>query len=221
MQKKPAADLLAVKLGLTIEPFAQLKAVNAAIVNGDIVKFFIDKTLPKQDSYYLEAGKQGITLEALSQITKITYDYAVIITDQIGCLLTNHLYLRPQTLAVGIGCRRGTTNGGILAAITDACHQIGRSISSIAIIGSSIIKQNEEGLLEVIKQCNVPSVFFVNDQLQECIETYQLEESNFVKKEIGVGNVCAAAAILAGQTDKLLLPKTKYKNVTVAIAPVK
>lgn len=221
--KKPAADLLAVKLGLTIEPFAQLKAINAAIVNGDRVKFFVDKMLSKQEVYCMEADKKGITLEDLSQLANVAYDYAVIITDQIeiGSFPTNHLYLRPQTLAVGIGCRRGTTNGEILAAVTDACNQIGRSISSIAIIGSSIVKQNEVGLLEIIKQFNVPSIFFLNDQLQECIETYQLDESSFVKKEIGVGNVCAAAAILAGQTDKLLLPKTKYKNVTVAIAPVK
>jgi cobalt-precorrin 5A hydrolase len=219
--KKPAADMLAVKLGLTIDPFSNLKATNAAIVNDDTVKFFLNKTLSKQEMYQLEAYKQGILFEDLSQKANVFYDYAVIITDQILPLAVNHLYLRPPTLAVGIGCRRGTTSAEILAAVADACSQIGRSMSSIAIISSSIVKQDEVGLLEVIKQLKVPSAFFVNDQLQGCIETYQLEESSFVKKEIGVGNVCAAAAILAGQTDRLLLPKTKYKNVTVAIALVK
>jgi cobalt-precorrin 5A hydrolase len=221
LAQKPAADMLAVKLNLAIEPFEQLKTINAAIVNNDNVKFFIDKTLSNQASYYQEAAKQEITLIDLSELPTEDYDAAVIITDQILPISNNQLYLRPATLAVGIGCRRDTSSADILTAVTDACHQIGRSMNSISIIGSSIIKQDEKGLLSVIQQLGVPSIFFVNEQLQECIEKYQLDVSNFVKKEIGVGNVCAAAAILAGQSKKLLLPKTKYKNVTVAIAPVK
>ncbi|MDF2634716.1 MAG: cobalamin [Pelosinus sp.] len=221
LANKPAADMLAVKLNLIIEPFVQLKMLNAGIVNNDNVKFFIDTTLPNQDFYYQEATKQGISLIDFTQLASEEYDAAVIITDQIVPIRKNQLYLRPKTLAVGIGCRRNTSSTEILAAVTDACKQIGRSINSIAIIGSSVIKQDETGLLSVIQQLAVPSIFFVNEQLQECIEKYQLDESNFVKKEIGVGNVCAAAAILAGQSNKLLLPKTKYKNVTVAIASVK
>lgn len=221
LAQKPAADILAVKLNLSIEPFGHLKTINAAIVNNDNVKFFIDKTLPSQSFYCQEALQQGITLIDLRQLPIEKYDAAVIITDKTLSTDTNHLYLRPSTLAVGIGCRRNTSSADILAAVTDACKSIGRSINSISIIGSSIIKQDETGLLSVIQQLAVPSVFFLNEQLQECIERYQLDISDFVKKEIGVGNVCAAAAILAGQSNKLLLPKTKYKNVTVAIASVK
>ncbi|SFL38555.1 cobalt-precorrin 5A hydrolase [Pelosinus propionicus] len=221
LAQKPAADMLAVKLNLKIEPFTQLKAINSAIVNNDTVKFFLDKTLNNQNRYEQEAVKQGVVFKDLSLLPNEEYDAAVIITDQLLPINKNQLYLRPLTLAVGIGCRRNTSKEEILAAIKDACTQIGHSINSISIIGSTIVKQDEKGLLSVIQQLNVPSIFFVNEQLQECIETYQLEESNFVKKKIGVGNVCAAAAILAGQSNKLLLPKTKYKNVTVAIAPVK
>ncbi|AIF51764.1 cobalt-precorrin 5A hydrolase [Pelosinus sp. UFO1] len=218
---KPAADMLAVKLNLTIEPFEQLKSINAAIVNGDNVLFFLDKAISHQDFYYQEAAKLGIELIDLSNIGSNDFDAAVIISDRLLSLSISHLYLRPPTLAVGIGCRRNTTSEEILAAVTDACSRIGRSINSITTIGSSVIKQNEPGLLSVIQQLAVPSIFFVNEQLEKCIEENQLEVSNFVKKEIGVGNVCAAAAILAGQTNKLLLPKTKYKNVTVSIAQVK
>jgi cobalt-precorrin 5A hydrolase len=221
LAQKPAADILAVRLNLTIEPFVQLKTINAAIVNNENVKFFIDKKLSNRASYYQEAAKQGLNLINLSQISTEEYDAAVIITDQILPIRNNQLYLRPVALAVGIGCRRDTSSEDILAAVTDACNQIGRSINSISIIGSSIVKQNEKGLLSVIQQLAVPSIFFDNKQLQECIDKYQLDVSSFVKKEIGVGNVCAAAAILAGKSNKLLLPKTKYKNVTVAIAPVK
>lgn len=219
--KKPAADVLAVKLNLTIQPFAQLKHINAAIVNGEQVTFFIDKTLPNQEFYHQTAEKLGVILQDINQIGITDYDAAVMITDQVVSVHKPHIYLRPMALAVGIGCRRGTTSTEILGAMTDACHQIGYGISSIAVIGSTILKQDEIGLLAVIQQLAIPSRFFMNEELQECIDKYSLEVSSFVQKQIGVGNVCTAAAILAGQTNKVLLPKTKYKNVTVAIAQVK
>jgi len=145
----------------------------------------------------------------------------VLITDQTMALEKLHLYLRPLELAVGIGCRRGTTSEEIMTALRDACYQIGASTKEIRIIGSTVVKQDEVGLLAVIEDLAVPSVFFNNEELQQCIDDNELEVSSFVKKQIGVGNVCAAAAILAGKRSKLLLPKTKYKNVTLAIAPVK
>lgn len=221
LAQKPSADMLAVKLNLVIEPFARLKSINAAIVNNEDIKFFLDTDLANQESFYQEAAIQGIILEDLSQLMSVNYDAAVIITDQLLPNNSKHLYLRPRSLAVGIGCRRNTGSAEILAAVANACEKIGRSINSISIIGSSVVKQDEKGLLTVIEQLAVKSQFFINEQLQECIEKYQLDESEFVKKEIGVGNVCAAAAILAGQSDKLLLTKTRYKNVTVAIAPVR
>jgi len=221
VNNKPAVDMLAVKLNRRIQPFAELKHMNARIVNGEQVSFFIDKIVPNQEFYANIAEKLGVLLQDMDQIATVQYDAAVLITEQVLFLDKPHLYLRATALSVGIGCRRGTTSADILAAVTDACLSIGSSVNHIAIIGSTVVKQDEVGLLTVIHQLAVPSKFFNNEELQQCIDTYQLEVSSFVQKQIGVGNICAAAAILAGQTNKLLLPKTKYKNVTVAIASVK
>lgn len=221
VNKKPAADVLAVKLHKQLEPFSQLKIINGAIVNGDMVKFFIDTTLPNQDFHWQIAKQLGIHLEAMDKLATSSYDAAVLITEQSFCLEKPHIYLRSVALAVGIGCRRGTTQEEILAAVTDACHQIGTTTTSIVSIGSTVVKQDEVGLLALIDQLKVTSHFFNNEQLQECIDKHQLEVSIFVKKQIGVGNICTAAALLTGQTNKILLPKTKYKKVTVAIALAK
>lgn len=221
VSQQPAADVLAVKLHKEIQPFANLKHINGAIVNHDKVVFFIDETLPNQEFYQHTAQALGISLQNIKMISTMDYDAAVLITDTSLDIKKSHIYLRSMPLAVGIGCRRGTTKEEILEALTDACHKIGYHTHSIGIIGSTVVKQDEVGLLAVIEQFAVPSQFFRNDQLQDCIDKYQLEVSSFVKKQVGVGNICAAAAILVGQTNKLLLPKTKYKKVTVAIAPAK
>lgn len=221
VNKRPAVDVLAVKLNLKIQPFSELKHMNGRIVNGEKISFFIDTTLPNQEFYATTAAKLGIVLQDINYIATAHYDAAVMITEQLLPCNKPHLYLRQVALAVGIGCRRGTTSAEILTAVTEACYTIGHDITSIAIIGSTVVKQDEVGLLSLIQQLAVPSKFFINEELQECIDKYQLEVSSFVQKQIGVGNICAAAAILAGQTNKLLLPKTKYNKVTVAIAPVK
>ncbi len=219
--KKPAADMLAVKLHRRVEPFSDLKHMNGAIVQGENVRFFIDRSLPNQEFYMQTAKKLGISLDNIEEMSTVQYDAAVLITDKVLNVDKPHVYLHSIPIAVGIGCRRGTSDTDILRAVTEACHSIGSSPQNITVIGSTVVKEDEVGLLAVIGQLAVPSRFFSNEELQTCIDEYQLEVSNFVQKQIGVGNVCAAAAILAGQTNKLLLPKTKYKNVTVAIAPVK
>ena len=217
----PAADVLAVKLGLTIEPFANLKQINAAIVHGERVVFFVDRDLACYSSYCRQAEGLGVNLAAMSEVEQTdTYDCAVMITDKKLQLTKPHLYLRPRTLAVGIGCRRGVAASAILAAISDACLSVSRSPSSIAIIGSTVVKSDEQGILAAAKELDVPTVFFTNEQLQQCIEKHHLECSPFVGEQIGVGNVCEPAALVGAQANSLLLPKTIFPQITIAIAEV-
>lgn len=217
---KPAADMLAVKLGLAIEPFNNMKAINAAIANDDKVEFFIDCSLREYKTYTAQARAMAIELKNIDELTTSEYDTAVLITNRTYSLDIPHVYLRPPNLAVGIGCRRGTPLLSIRQAVEDACRQIGRSLHSIHIVGSTILKSDEKGLLDFCNKLGKPIRFFSNDEIQNCITNNNLPISRFVEKEIGVGNICEAAALLAGQTNKLLLNKTKYQGITVAIAEV-
>ncbi|MDD4600277.1 MAG: cobalamin biosynthesis protein, partial [Negativicutes bacterium] len=217
---KPAADVLATKLGLAIEPFSNIKNINAAIANNEIVDFFIETTLDDYEKYMATASNLGIVLKDIAMLNDSSFDSAVLITNKTYTINKPHIYLRLPNLSVGIGCRRGTPLTSIWQSVDDACASIGRSLQSIQVIGSTILKQDEEGLLQFIAKVSVPVKFFNNQEIQACIALHKLEVSRFVEKEIGVGNICEAAALLAGQSNKLLLPKTKYQGVTVAIAEV-
>jgi cobalt-precorrin 5A hydrolase len=217
----PAPDVLSVKLDLGIEPFEELKAVNAAIVAGQRVPFFIDQQLAQAEKYVQGAAEMGVELLDMKELSDLEkYDAAVIITDKELYMPQLHLYLRPTTLSIGIGCRKGTTSGEIWTAVNDACRKIGRSTKSIAIVGSSIVKQEEIGLLAAVEQLEIPIEFYTNEQLQAVIDIYRLDVSKFVEDEIGVGNICEASALLGARASSLLLPKTIYPKVTVAIAEV-
>lgn len=215
---KPAADTLAVNLNLKIEPFSRLKTINAAIVNEDIVSFYIDCEIPKATEYVEKAKSIGVYLNNLSISANSSLPpFSVVITDKELGGNSSCLFLRPPTLCAGIGCRRGTSKEQILNAIQDACSHIKRSPKSIYAIASSVVKENEPGLRSVINMLGVENHFYTNEQLESCIIKNKLASSKFVKSQIGVGNVCEASAILAGQTNQLLLKKKKYPNVTIAI----
>lgn len=220
--QKPAADILAVRLCLEIEPFDHLKKVNAAIANGERVAFFIDRTLTNSEHYVKKAADMGVMLVDMDQLSQTDkYDAAVVITDKDLYMVKTHVFLRSATLAIGLGCRRGTTSAAIYTALDDACRKIGRTKRSIAVIGTCAAKEDEIGIHAVVQQMAIPLEIFSNEQLQQCIDKYKLETSAFVEEQIGVGNVCEPAALLGGQADGLLLRKTSYEGITIAIAEVK
>lgn len=218
---KPAPDVLAARIGLEIEPFDQLKHVNAAIVAGQRVLFFLDKTLPEHKRYIEMAAEQGVLVLSGDELANTDkYDAAVVITDKEMYMVKPHIFLRPATLAVGVGCRRGVSSAELYTAITDACRKIGRSVKSVAVIATSIVKEDEIGLLAMVQQMPVPLETYTDVELQQCIDRHRLETSEFVEEQIGVGNVCEAAALLAAGAGNLLLGKTIYDKITVAIAEV-
>ncbi len=222
IQQKPAPDVLAARIGLEIEPFDQLKHINAAIVADQKVVYFIDCSLPNYEHYVNQAAEQDIMLVTADNLVHTdTYDAAVVISDKELYMVKPHIFLRPATMVVGVGCRRGVPSAALFTAITDACRKIGRSVKSVDAVATTDAKDDEIGLLAMVEQMAVPFKTYSNEQLLQSIKKFGLETSEFVEEQIGVGNVCEAAALLAAGTDKLLLGKTVYDKIAVAIAEVK
>lgn len=224
----PAPDVLARKLHCEVEDFTVLKAVNAAIVAKEQVRYYVDDTLYFSNRYRQVANEMGIELAKFNPFTvcgqSLCHDdfkgMRVIITDTImrGCERT--LFLRPKTITLGIGCRRDTPEEAILAAIEDALGQVKRSIKSVRSIGSVTVKQDEAGLLGAANTLNRPIHFHSPEAIEQVIKEQGLEESKFVKETIGVGNVCETTALLEANSQTLLLKKTRFPNITIAIAQV-
>ena len=127
------------------------------------------------------------------------------------------LNLTPMDLILGIGCKRGTSKLMIESAVTEACSKIGQSIQRIKLIASVDIKKDEIGLIEFARSINVEMKFFSVEVLQNIVDEYNLAESEFVKKTIGVGNVCEAAALACVSQGRFALTKTKFQSVTIAL----
>ena len=127
------------------------------------------------------------------------------------------LNLIPCKLIAGIGCKRGTSKELITNAVIEACRKIEQTIERIDLIASVDLKRDESGLIEFANSIQREIKFFDIETLQKTIEKYNLSESEFVKNNIGIGNVCESSALSCVESGRFALPKTKFKNVTVAL----
>ena len=225
-----APDVLATRLGLRPWPKVRIKTLNAGLLAGKKIHWRIDQTLPHSVFYRrkLEQLGQSVDLCVTSQLLAFLPEErdqleAVIMAErqlpELAALPPNVLCLTPRRLIAGVGCRRGTPAAMVMSALDMACRMIGRDRSFIDALASTIVKKHEAGILYAGDSLVRPVKFYENDEMARMIAAHQLEESEFVKEHIGIGNVCEAAAYCAvgERGGRLALRKTNFEKVTVAL----
>ena len=110
-----------------------------------------------------------------------------------GRLLT----LRPKEYVIGIGCKRGK-------AAEQIDHFVNRAL------------KDEEGILWMSSHYGIPFVTYSAEELQQVEGTFH--ESEFVKSQVGVDNVCERAALRFSGPDGILITgKQAEDGITAAI----
>lgn len=213
----PAIEVVAREHGWVIEPFELVKKVNSAIVNGGRVVIYSEAPLDIEPTENISLRDFAAYSPARREKGRV-----VLVTNRTaGSFPPGTLFLRPRNLWVGVGCRRGVAAGEVRKAVESALEEAGRALSSVQSLASVDIKSEEQGLLEAAAELNLPVEFFSRQALLAVLQEHgkRLSYSGLVDEKIGVGGVCEPAAVLgAGKDAKLILPKTKYGKVTVAVA---
>ena len=119
----------------------------------------------------------------------------------------------PQ-LHIGIGCRRGISEAALCEAVKKVLEENGINWDEIQCAASIDLKADEEGLLQFCKNQHWPIRFYSAEELQKVKGAFSV--SPFVQRVTGVDNVCERAALM--QADQLIVKKTAWKGVTVAVA---
>lgn len=121
-----------------------------------------------------------------------------------------------KMLVVGIGCRRGVNAENIIEAVQRALDMIGATSGEVRLLSSVDIKCDEDGLLQASASLGIPIRFISSGEIREAKRVFA--KSHVALKKVGLPAVAEPAALLAGKGTKLILGKTIWKNVTVAIA---
>ncbi len=190
-----AVDVWARERGMAITDRALAREISAALLEERTVGFASDFGHPRP------AG--------LAE----TAELGVWVTCSAGAPpFPRTLRLVPKCLTLGIGCRRGTPQEAIAAAVDEALE--GLDPAAVFQAATIDLKQNEEGLLAFCRERGLPLQIYSAEELARVEGNFT--PSAFVRSVTGVDNVCERAAVRAG--GPLLRPKRAKNGVTVAVA---
>lgn len=196
---KFSVDAWAARQGLFISDLKLAKAVSAAILERPVplcCDFPIQGALPPGT----EPGDRGPLGICISCRQKAPFQATLLLV--------------PKVLHLGLGCRRGTPEADIRAAVEQALDQENIHPEAIKCAASIDLKRDEPGLLRYCAAQGWPLSFYSAAELAAL--TGDFTPSERVLRVTGVDNVCERAAMLGAR--RLLLRKTVCRGVTVALA---
>lgn len=121
-----------------------------------------------------------------------------------------------KDLIVGIGCRKGKSATDICHAITAALAGIDLPLERVRFLATADVKGQEAGLLQAAEQLNIPLRIIDSDLIRLCAQPFDYSE--FVASHVQLPAVSEPAALLAGRRTSLLLQKTAFNGITIAVA---
>lgn len=138
----------------------------------------------------------------------------VVSLDDTAKPFAQTLHLVPRVVTLGVGCRRGTDSAVFERAVLDVLATARISTRAVTTIASIDVKKDEQAIHDLAAKMGWQTVFYTADQLMEV--PGEFASSDFVKRTVGVDNVCERAACANGGT--LLIGKQAGDGVTVAVA---
>ena len=190
---KIAVDTLSQKIKAKLNDLDGAKRVTSLIVNGENVSLHLPKNIVNHDEN--SAGAIIVSNRKNIEISKII----------------------PQNIFIGIGCKRGVSKEHIIEKLKYAMDKQNLELSAIKMAASAWVKSDETGLLEAMKELDIPIKFFEKEEILK-LEDLIEEKSEYVKKTIGVYGVSEPCAFLASSgKGSFLVKKVKLEGVTISI----
>ena len=212
VNKKLGIDVLAKDLYLTIDNTKEILYFNKSILESKPLTFSVNNN---SNYDYLYNYLNNNTLEMDVSI----YFSSKVNDNEIEVECENHkIILKRRKIVFGIGCRRGKSKYEINEAIEKVLNDLKMDKSRIDMISSAEIKKDEQGILDLSYDLNVPVNFVDLDRLK-LFRSNDIQESDFVKSKFGIAGVCEPSAlIIAGFDSQLIYKKTSYDGVTISVA---
>lgn len=200
--RAPAIEVWAARAGLAIENPAMVARINRALAEGEGIALSLEEGVGDISSLADLAG----------------YDSPdgpkVAITDRLPAP-ADALVLRPGTLALGVGSRRGADPEGMKAGVAEALSRAGWSPLSVGAVATIDVKKGEPAIIALAESLGVPLLTFAAAELS----AYPVKNpSERVLREVGVAGVAESAAQAALSGGRLVAEKINGGEWTLAVA---
>ncbi|OPY36682.1 MAG: cobalamin biosynthesis protein CbiG [Methanoregula sp. PtaU1.Bin051] len=120
---------------------------------------------------------------------------------------------RKGKYVVGIGCRKGVRSGEVMSAIGQALATLGIAHDDVFVYATTVKKLHERGLADAINSLSSGLIFLDDDTVNA-----QSAPSSSKAGKIGLAGVAEPCAIAISKKKELVMRKTVYGKVTLAIA---
>lgn len=207
VEKKISFDVFAKKHHLAIENIQNLKYISSQVVEGGRVDVITDRDYDIFNEQIHKVEQPG--------------QYPLVVIDERKRVSTNQpvLYLRPRTIAVGVGCKRDMDGDAICDALQTVLEEEGISPLSVKSIATIGLKANEPGITKLAKTYEVPLVIVEDQDIKGLdFESLGIARSGFVETTTGVPSVSTACAYLTSEKKTIIRDKVKFKGITIALA---
>ncbi len=190
-------DSYAQRMNLVIEDLSSLAKVMGPLVDGAPLFIYGQSHYPYDNLTNLE-GAQVVLVQS----------------DELVSFDKPTAVLRPRSLVLGLGAKKGVTCQAVGRAISGALKELGLAEGSVYRVNSIDLKKEEQGILDF---CQEKGLEFFTYSAQELDQVKgDFEESDFVRSVTGLGSVSSRAALAEG--GDLLLDKYVLDGVTVSVA---
>lgn len=226
----PSIDLWARENDLIIENWDTIPEISTRFLNSGELKVYSDVDIELPEEFQKTSNPEAADVVITNKL-KIPPCPPLIKGgwgDYSGCRINGQLNVRPKNLVIGIGCNSGTSEGEIENAVKNTLGENNLSFLSIQSIATIDKKGDEQGLIAFAKKYTLEINTFTSDELNSIIFSLQpsaacggFSLSEAALKATGAIGVAEPAALLSSGDDKLLVPKQKIGNVTVAVAEQK
>ena len=168
---------------------------------------------------------RGLLKELPEEFVQETYppdgQTDLVISTEKEALAHAVLPLKPKEYVLGIGCKKGKTEDEIAAFIRENLDALGITEEDVAGIFSIDRKKEEAGIVRWAAHQAVPYHTFSATVLEQISGAFA--SSDFVKKTVGVDNVCERSALAGCESyggGELILKKQARDGITLAVAKI-
>jgi cobalt-precorrin 5A hydrolase len=121
-------------------------------------------------------------------------------------------------MVAGIGSKKGVTEDQVFFAIRSALQHLHIPIGRLDALATADVKKDEVGIIGAAVKSELPLEIVSLNSINE-FKHPDCTPSELVKREFGVIGVSEPVALIqAGDDADLILRKTAFKGVTVAVA---
>lgn len=212
-----AVDVFASENGLIIGDMREAKAISAAVLRKEKIGFFSEIPVEGRAP---EELTPGVWQRHNIFITRRKDGWPERMPGIVPPEEKEMLRLVPGGAVLGMGCRRGASLETVRQAALKALEEAGMDRRALSVLATVDRKADEPALCALAREWNLTFCTYTPGELEQA--EGEFSESEFVKRTLGVGNVCERAAVLGAARFCLpvirLTGKIVCEGATAAVA---